>query len=647
MNPHHALIISHDVVGSRMAGPGIRYWEMARVLARQQPVTLVAPRPIDLHMDNVVCGSYGWGNADSLAHWVRSSDVVIANGYVLHAHPELAQINQPLVLDLYDPTLFENLELFRQAQSNERIKRTRQDVLLLQQQLATGDFFLCATERQRDLYLGALMATGRITPDCVDADPQLRNLIDVVSFGLPSEPPVKQRPVLRGVLPGIGADDVVLLWTGGLWDWMDPLTLVQAMPQVVAKHPSVRLVLLAGSHPGNVHPMRMPQETKNLAESLGLLNRYVFFYEQWIPYLERADFLLEADIAISLHRDHLETAYAAVRSRLLDHLWAGLPSIITDGDAAAELFRTAQAGTIVPPEDCQRLVTAILDLLNQLELRIAQTHAAQLLAQKFTWDKVLTPLMRFCQAPRHIYPLIKTDLIQMMNSGQIENQQETVYTETTSLSTDQVLFAARNAATAVLERTWRIHERSQPGSGLRHYLRRFVINQFVRPFVMPLIEQQQEYNAAVLRSMYTLAEITDRFHTRLDDAQGEVERAHARLDDLGKGLHSLNVRLNDARGEVERAHARLDDLGEGLHGLNVRLNDAWGEVERSHARLDDFGQGLQQMNEQVLHQRHLVSQTLDEIAEQLAGLEEADDQLRALLDNTERPAVRQRQKTRS
>lgn len=243
-------------------------------------------------------------------------------------------------------------------------------------------------------------------------------------------------------------------------------------------------------------------------------------------------------------------------------------------------------------------------------------------------------------------------------------QTEIGYTEATALPPEQTLFATRNAAMLVQEQTRLLHERPILGKGLRHYVRRFVINQFVRPFVLPLVEQQQEYNAAALRSMYTFAEMTDRFHARLDDVgqglhslnarlnevQGEVERAHARLDDLDEGMHGLNVRLNDARGEVERAHARLDDLGEGMHGLNERLNDARGEVERSHARLDDFGQGLQQMNEQVLHQRHLVSQTLDEIAEQLAGLEEADDQLRALLDAldaAERPAVRQRQKARS
>ena len=34
------LIISHDVVGERMAGPGIRYYHLARVLGKYVPATL-------------------------------------------------------------------------------------------------------------------------------------------------------------------------------------------------------------------------------------------------------------------------------------------------------------------------------------------------------------------------------------------------------------------------------------------------------------------------------------------------------------------------------------------------------------------------------------------------------------------------------
>jgi hypothetical protein len=39
-----ALVVSHDVIGPSMAGPGIRYWEMAAALRRRGvEVTLAAP----------------------------------------------------------------------------------------------------------------------------------------------------------------------------------------------------------------------------------------------------------------------------------------------------------------------------------------------------------------------------------------------------------------------------------------------------------------------------------------------------------------------------------------------------------------------------------------------------------------------------
>jgi hypothetical protein len=59
----------------------------------------------------------------------------------------------------------------------------------LHDQLRVGDFFLCASERQRDYWLGWLEALGRVNPRTHGADPDLRGLIDVVPFGVPSEPP--------------------------------------------------------------------------------------------------------------------------------------------------------------------------------------------------------------------------------------------------------------------------------------------------------------------------------------------------------------------------------------------------------------------------------------------------------------------------
>src|SRR5690348_2816687 len=146
-----------------------------------------------------------------------------------------------------------------------------------------------------------LAANNRLNPATYDADPTLRQLIDVVPYGLPAEPPRAAGPALRGVLPGIGPADRVVLWGGGLWDWFDPLTLVRAMARVAAERPETRLVFLGTRHPhAALPPMAMPGRTRELAAALGLAERHVFFLD-WVPYAERAGYLLEADVGVSLH----------------------------------------------------------------------------------------------------------------------------------------------------------------------------------------------------------------------------------------------------------------------------------------------------------------------------------------------------------
>ena len=473
------LIISHDVVGDRMAGPGIRAWQIAGVLAAEHPVTLVAPRMIDLQPPGFLCGDYTWGDSASLAAWLREADLVVANGFVLEGHPELAAVAQPLALDLYDPVLLENLELLRAAPPEQRADRAARDQDLLARQLAAGDFFVCATERQRDLYLGALMLAGRLTPGQIDADPTARALLDVAPFGLDPTPPQRRASALRGVLPGIAADDPLLLWTGGLWDWLDPLTLIEAMPALIARQPRARLVFLAGRHPGAAAAMRMPEQARALAEARGLLGRHVFFYDEWVPYERRADVLLDATIAVSLHRNHLETAYAAVRSRFLDHLWAGLPSLVSDGDAAAELVRAHGLGAVVPPSDAAATAEAIDALLGDAARLAACGVAARALAQQFAWEHVLAPLAAW---------------VQRAGRGEVARHAEPARA---AIARSMPMSEQQRELIQQMEASWRLD--APAPAGLRGLAVRLI-----RRGLAPLLAQQRSFNAAALRLMYRL-----------------------------------------------------------------------------------------------------------------------------------------------
>ena len=136
------------------------------------------------------------------------------------------------------------------------------DVLTVQNtQLALGDFFLCASERQRDFWIGALHTAGRINPRTYAADPTLRSLIDVVPFGLPDEPPPEQSrepAVMKGVRNGIRASDHMLLWAGSILDLAGPQTLVRAVALIAKRRSDVKLFFMGTRHPNPVVPL-MPR----------------------------------------------------------------------------------------------------------------------------------------------------------------------------------------------------------------------------------------------------------------------------------------------------------------------------------------------------------------------------------------------------
>ena len=75
---------------------------------------------------------------------------------------------------------------------------------------------------------GRFASAGRLNRANYEADPELRRLLQIVPFGIGAPPPPAAGRVLRGVVPGIEADDRIVLWAGGMWNWVDPLTLIRA-----------------------------------------------------------------------------------------------------------------------------------------------------------------------------------------------------------------------------------------------------------------------------------------------------------------------------------------------------------------------------------------------------------------------------------
>ena len=395
------LVVSSEPVGARMAGPAIRAAELARALASECDVTLAAPAPSEAPDARVRLVEAGMADVEALVATAREHDVVVAQELPPSALGRIAGTPTALVVDLYNPIVVEVLEAVA-GRSARAARRTQAALVHRTAALcAAADLIVCANERQRDLWIGGLALAGLIDLEAYRRDPTLRSLIAVVPFGLPSDPPGDAGGRLRDAFPQIGADDRVLVWGGGLWSWLDPVTPMRAVG--LLEHAggvggrSVHLVLMGAGRPGLQATGQGPAVERALEEArrLGLEGRLVHVNSGWVPYEERGAWLAGADLGVSAHHDHLEARYAH-RTRILDYLWAGLPVATTAGDALADLVEREGLGRTVAPGDAEAFAAACADLLGAAGGPARERIAA--VAPSLRWDRVAAPLVVGCSS---------------------------------------------------------------------------------------------------------------------------------------------------------------------------------------------------------------------------------------------------------
>jgi glycosyltransferase involved in cell wall biosynthesis len=391
------IFFSDAPLRAQLTGPAIRCVELARQVSRVADVTIAALHTIERDLPGLTPQPFA--TEDDVFDLAQAHDVVVAQGYFTYKYPKLLSTDRIKVFDLYDPLNLETLEHGYHQTAAQRLPEYHTVQTIVRNQLVTGDFFLCAHDRQRDYYLGMLAGAGRVNPLSYDvADRDMRHLLAVVPVGLSPDPPTTTRSVLRGVHPAIAPDDFLLIWGGSLLDWLDPLTLIHAMAHVQTTRPDVKLFFMSSVNPVVDTPHGMAATAMALSQELGLLDRTVIFNRDWIVYDDRANYLLAADAGVTTHRDHLETRFS-VRTRVLDYLWAGLPLISSAGDVFGELIDQRQLGLTVPPDDVEALAQAILKLAGDAEFR--QTCAANVcqIAKEYEWKKTAQPLVDFCRSP--------------------------------------------------------------------------------------------------------------------------------------------------------------------------------------------------------------------------------------------------------
>ncbi|SMC20992.1 Glycosyltransferase, GT2 family [Clostridium acidisoli DSM 12555] len=425
------LVISSGSIGEKMAGPGIRYLEISKELSKICNVSLAVPNDdcnLNLEDYNIEYFHYSGSNYDKIKDEFLTSDIVIVQGIIFELLPILKSLcdDRIVIVDLYDPIVIEDLEINKKKDIKTREVIHNSSLNLLKDQIKIGDYFVCASEKQKDFWSGMLVSANKINPREYDLSNTLKKLIGLLPFGISNEDPVHNREVLKDKISNFKENDKVFIWGGGVWNWFDPLTLIRAIGKISRYRDDIKLFFMGVKHPNpDVPEMEMLNAAVNLAEELGIRDKNVFFNMDWVDYNDRQNFLMEAYAGVSSHFDNLETRFS-FRTRILDYFWAELPIIATEGDYFANEVIDKKLGLIVKYEDVDGMEQALIRICDDKQYYEECKNNIKLYREQLKWKNVTKDLKAFCLEPikktiesRRMYSSI-LDICQLESDGVIE-----------------------------------------------------------------------------------------------------------------------------------------------------------------------------------------------------------------------------------
>jgi glycosyltransferase involved in cell wall biosynthesis len=349
---------------SIVEGGGLRAWGIAKGLnSHGIKVTVAVPEDFPLEPETTgegikVC-NWSFSNLKGLCEKNDSVYVLYSRGDLMKFVATEIDGKQPLVVDLYVPIYIESLA-----------RNTRKDFTGLTDHLNNvdhwnyafprGDYFLCANNCQYHLYNGTLSAFGRINPVTYDSD-----LLNIVPFGVHEEKPVHDKTVFKGKI--IGKDDFMILWFGGIYPWFDIHPLLDAVEKLSQKYSKIKLVILGGRNPfvGEPEFIDKYESVVKYCQTRNTFDKSVFFVD-WIPYEERGNWYLEADLLVNLHNIGIESIYAW-RTRVVDFIWGELPMLTSGGDELSESLVQKDAAIILDNNSAGEIYKNIEALYNDQE----------------------------------------------------------------------------------------------------------------------------------------------------------------------------------------------------------------------------------------------------------------------------------------
>jgi glycosyltransferase involved in cell wall biosynthesis len=160
--------------------------------------------------------------------------------------------------------------------------------------------------------------------------------------------------------------------------------VIQALPQILAKHTNVAYIVAGATHPHILRREgdRYRESLQALAKEVGVESKVTFF-NRFVSPEEMAEFIGAADIYITPYR-HEEQV---VSGTLAYALGAGKAVISTPYWHAIELLDDRR-GALVPFQDPTAIANKTIELLDTPAIRHAMRKRAYLFAREMVWKRV-------------------------------------------------------------------------------------------------------------------------------------------------------------------------------------------------------------------------------------------------------------------
>ena len=276
----------------------------------------------------------------------------------------------PLVLEFNSSEVWKGqhwggLRLFALARLVERIN------------LRAADRVVVVSRTLRD----QLVEQGLVEPNRVVVNP---NGVD----------PQRFRPDLGGarVRRRLGVQSsTVVGFSGTFGVWHGIPTLAAALPRVLAARPQVRFLLIGD---GPLRPV-----VDDAVREQGLNQRVVLTGQ--VPLVQMPEYLAACDVLVSPHARQVDGAeFFGSPTKLYEYMAAGRPIVASGIGQIGEVLADGETALLVPPDDPEALVAAILRLVDDACLRSRLAAAARCQAEReHTWRGNAERLLRALDGP--------------------------------------------------------------------------------------------------------------------------------------------------------------------------------------------------------------------------------------------------------